>query len=128
MDTTTNSSSTYEEEYFELVLYIYIYFKSKFTNLLSHPEAKLINFLRLTHSLIHHLFILYIMQRNTSYSSMHSMHTSSSTHTKRVARVLILLEYAYLVRIILHTSSIELGRFVVLLFGIITTAVSIAEA
>ena len=71
MDTTTNSSSTYEEEYFELVLYIYIYFKSKFTNLLSHPEAKLphalINFLRLTHSLIHHLFILYIMQRNTSY-------------------------------------------------------------
>jgi hypothetical protein len=57
------------------------------------------------------------------------MHTSSSTHTKRVARVLILLgEYAYLVRIILHTSSIELGRFVVLLFGIITTAVSIAEA
>ena len=39
MDTTTNSSSTYEEEYFELVLYIYIYFKSKFTNLLS--EAKL---------------------------------------------------------------------------------------
>ena len=68
------------------------------------------------------------MERNTSYSSMHSMHTSSSTHTKRVARVLILLEYAYLVRIILHTSSIELGRFVVLLFGIITTAVSIAEA
>lgn len=124
MDTTTNSSSTYEEEYFELVLYIYIYFKSKFTNLLSHPYF----FLRLTHSLIHHLFILYIMQRNTSYSSMHSMHTSSSTHTKRVARVLILLEYAYLVRIILHTSSIELGRFVVLLFGIITTAVSIAEA
>lgn len=92
MDTTTNSSSTYEEEYIELVLYVranlLIYCPTRRQNC---PNA-LINFLRLTHSLIHHLFILYIMQRNTSYSSMHSMHTSSSTHTKRVARVLILLE------------------------------------